>query len=99
VPCTDPERAFAFYKNVFGWETAPGGESAMPGYMEGVDSVHMFRKGNLYGAFVKMSSPDGVAAVADKTNTAKTASLASLRVQDIDKTTADVEKNGGKVHL
>ncbi|KAK0647113.1 Glyoxalase/Bleomycin resistance protein/Dihydroxybiphenyl dioxygenase [Cercophora newfieldiana] len=99
VPCTDPDRAFAFYKNVFGWESAPGAESAMPGYMEGVESVHMFRKGNLYGAFVKMSSPDTVAAVADEANLAKTASLASLRVGDVDKTTAEVEKNGGKVHL
>jgi len=99
VPCTDPDRAFAFYKNVFAWEAAPGAEDAMPGYMEGVESVHMFRKGNLYGAFVKMSTPEGVAAVADSTNIAKIPILASLKVEDVDKTTADVEKNGGKVHM
>ena len=71
----------------------------MPGYMAGVESVHMFRKGNLYGAFTKMSAPEGVAAVADSTNIAKISVLASLRVDDIDKTTAAVEKNGGRVHM
>lgn len=59
----------------------------------------MFQKGSMYGAFVKMSNSDGVAAVADSANTAKMPILPSFAVEDIDKTTAIVERNLGKVHI
>lgn len=72
----------------------------MPGVFEGTDGVHMFHKGkNLNGAFVKMSKPEGVAAVADIGYPSKMAAMASYLVESIDQTLKRVEEAGGRVHL
>ncbi|KAK5655848.1 hypothetical protein OQA88_5387 [Cercophora sp. LCS_1] len=89
----------AFYKAVFGWMDHCDVQEPMPGYMEGVDNVTMFYKGTLYGAFVKMTKPEGVAAVADADHLAKMPLLPSFKVDNIDETLDVVAKNGGKVHL
>ncbi|SPQ26225.1 b74375f8-e0a9-43bc-ad4c-6d87b52f8971 [Thermothielavioides terrestris] len=101
VPCTDIDRALSFYSAVLGWESAnpEGCPSPLPGPMEGTDAVHMFRRGRMHGAFVKMSSPDGVAAVVDAAHPAKAPVLASYNVSSIEETLAKVEAAGGRVHV
>jgi predicted enzyme related to lactoylglutathione lyase len=99
MPCTDPSRAMAFYKTVFGGMYHCDVQEPLPGYMDGVDNVTMFYTYTLYGAFVKMTKPEGVATVADSNDLAKIPLLPSFRVDNVDDTLGVVEKNGGKVHL
>lgn len=100
MPCTDLARVVSFYTTVLGWESAdPASTPALPGAMEGTDAVHMFKSAKLSGAFVKMSKPEGVAAVADAANPAKTSVLTSFYVAGIEETLKKVEDSGGRVHV
>ncbi|KAL2131976.1 hypothetical protein VTI74DRAFT_4377 [Chaetomium olivicolor] len=101
IPCTDVARVVAFYRIVLGWESAdPASTPLMPTAIEGADGVHIFRSGKMHqGCFVKMSKPEGVAAVADSDNLAKSAVLASYYVVSIEETLKKVEEAGGRVHV
>ncbi|KAK1834622.1 hypothetical protein QBC39DRAFT_369120 [Podospora conica] len=99
VPCVDPERAFSFYQAVFGWEKPCNADGGIPGYGEGIESIHMFMHGKLYGAFVKMSNADNVAVTVDRELPFKMAITPYLLVADIDKTAEVVAASGGKVHV
>lgn len=99
VPCVDPERAFSFYQAVFGWAKPCNVEGPIPGYGEGIESIHTFMHGKLYGAFVKMSNADNVAVTVDQALPFKMPITPYLLVADIDKTAEVVAASGGKVHV
>jgi len=99
VPCVDPERAFSFYQAVFGWAKPCNVEGPIPGYGEGIDSIHTFAHGKLYGAFVKMSNADNVAVTVDQELPFKMPITPYLLVADIDKTAVVVAASGGRVHV
>ncbi len=100
VPCNDVARVASFYTTVLGWKSAdPASSPPLPGAMEGNDAVHMFSGGKLNGAFVKMSKPEDVAAVADAAHPAKAGVLASYFVASIEETLKKVEEAGGRVHV
>jgi predicted enzyme related to lactoylglutathione lyase len=91
----------SFYRTVLGWDISDPdlSQTLMPSPIDGTDGVHMFQKGNLAGAFVKMSRPEGVAAVADREYLAKSPVLAYYLVERIEETLEKVEKAGGQVHM
>jgi predicted enzyme related to lactoylglutathione lyase len=99
VPCVDPERAFSFYQAVFGWAKPCNADGPIPGYGEGIDSIHTFMHGKLYGAFVKMNNADNVAVTVDQELPFKMPITPYLLVADIDKTAVVVAASGGKVHV
>lgn len=99
IPVTDPSRAQTFYRAVFGFEPTPNTPQPMPGYTDGVDGVYMFNKGKLFGAFVKMSRPEGVADVADKEYVAKMPVLPTYMVEDLEGTLGVVVQSGGRLHM
>jgi predicted enzyme related to lactoylglutathione lyase len=101
VPCNDIARVVGFYSTVLGWDSPDPASSPppQPGAMEGTDAVHMFTHGKLNGAFVKMTKPEDVAAVADPAHPAKAGVLASYLVSSIEETLKKVEDAGGRVHV
>lgn len=99
VPCVDAERAFSFYQAVFGWAKPYNVDGPIPGYGEGIESIHTFTHGKLYGAFVKMSNADNVAVTVDQELPFKMPVTPYLLVADIDKTAEVVAASGGKVHV
>ncbi|KAK3898323.1 hypothetical protein C8A05DRAFT_38088 [Staphylotrichum tortipilum] len=102
VPCTSLPRAVAFYTAVLGWSSAdPSSTPLGPGVLEGNAGLHMFTGGGgqLNGAFVVMSKPEGVAVVADEGDIAKMGVLPSYRVESVEETLGRVVENGGRVHV
>ncbi|KAK1751348.1 hypothetical protein QBC47DRAFT_406048 [Echria macrotheca] len=99
IPVTEPSRAIAFYRAVFGWQLVHADGQPTPGYMDGVEGVYLFSKGKLSGAFLKLANTSDVASVADVNSPAKSAVLPYLMVGDVDVALGEVEKNGGRVHV
>ena len=99
VPCVDPERAFSFYQAVFGWQKPCNVDAPVTGYGAGVESIHMFMHGKLYGAFVKMSNAENVAVTADPKLPFKMPITPYLLVADMEKTAEIVVASGGKIHV
>ncbi|KAL1855191.1 hypothetical protein VTK73DRAFT_8627 [Phialemonium thermophilum] len=98
VPVSSVHRAAAFYSSVLGWECKDVDEGKPPA-VEGIQSIHMFSKGNLHGAFLVMQKESSIPKIADPEVPEKCPPLPTFRVTSIDETLENVVAAGGKVHI
>jgi hypothetical protein len=78
-----------------GWDVDVDG---MPSPTPGIETVHMFSKGDLHGALVLMEEGHQVV-VADATNTGRIAITTNFCVKSIEETVEIATKAGGKLHV
>ena len=96
IPATDLRRVSAFYSAVFDWTSTAFPE---PGPNEEPEFM-LFNHGTTHGGFTKVAPEDHITAAKHPDNAAKEdmSVTVTISVENIEKTVALIEENGGAVY-